>query len=222
MKHLDAAAPFPASGSGDALYVKLSWDTKTFRVVDSAVVNPRRPDASPGRRRNPSLPPSSPSPPPAAAPAPQGPARRALPTPDLTVMRRAATLKVPCSKATMSAGRADPSEAESLHSATKLSASKCLSGRRREAAARTPGIRKRLELSGESPGPDRKWTPEDTLSQLLDEELESDATFATVLSCSPPQATPLKHRLTPLIKVHKLRLDAALPKESSSPDNPPR
>lgn len=148
MKHLGAKAPFPPSGPTDTLYVKLSWDTRAFRVVDSAVVNPGPPGASPARRGNPCLPPSPPCSPP-AAPAPQGPARRALPTPDLAVMRRAATLKVPRSKATMSAGRADPAEAESLHSATKLSASKCLSATRRDAAARTPGIRKRLELSGE-------------------------------------------------------------------------
>ncbi|CAF94103.1 unnamed protein product, partial [Tetraodon nigroviridis] len=147
VKHLEAQAPFPAPGAGDTLYVKLSWDTKTFRVVDSAVVNPSPPDSAPARRPKPSLPPSPPSSPPAAAPAPRGPAGRALPTPDLAVMRRAATLRVPCSKATMSAGRAEPTEAESLHSSTKLSASKCLSARRRDAAARTPGIRKRLQLS---------------------------------------------------------------------------
>lgn len=151
VEHLDAQAPFPASGGTDTLYVKLSWDTKTFRVVDSSVLNPGAPDASPGRHGNPSLPPSPPSSPPAAAPASRRPAGRALPTPDLTVLRRAATLKVPCGKAPMSAGGAGPAEAESLHSATKLSASKCLSARRRDAAARTPGVRKRLELSGERP-----------------------------------------------------------------------
>ena len=50
----------------------------------------------------------------------------------------------------MSAGKAGAAEAESLHSATKLSASKCLSAKRRDASARTPGVRKKLELSGES------------------------------------------------------------------------
>lgn len=149
VKHLDAAAPFPPPGDADALYVKLSWDTKAFRVVDSALVNPSTPDAAPARHGNPSLPPSPPSSPPAAAPASRGPARRALPTPDLSVMRRAATLEVRCSRVTMSAGGAEPVEAESLHSATKLSASKCLSAKRREATARKPGIRKRLELSSE-------------------------------------------------------------------------
>lgn len=88
-------------------------------------------------------------------------------------------------------------------------------------------------------GPDRKWIPDDdTLSQLLDEELQSDATFAKVLSSSPPQATPLKHkaaplkhrttplkhRLTPLIKVQTLVLEAPPPEQPSSPpaDSPPR
>lgn len=149
MRHLEAGAPFPASGSIDTLYVKLSWDTKAFRVVDSAVVNLTLPDTSPVRHHNPSLPLPPPTSPPAAFPASRGSARGGLPTPDLTVMRRAATLKVPSSKATMSVGRAEPAEAESLHSTTKLSASKCLSARRREAAARTPGIRKRLDLSSE-------------------------------------------------------------------------
>lgn len=65
-------------------------------------------------------------------------------------MRRAATGEVRHSRATVSAGKAGPAEAESLHSATKLSASKCLSARRRNSSARTPGVRKKLELSSES------------------------------------------------------------------------
>lgn len=150
VKQLDGAAPFPPPGDRDVLYVKVSWDTKRFRVLDSAVVSPSTPVGSPVLRPKASLPPSPPSsPPPAAAAASRGPARRALPTPDLAVMRRAATLEVQCSGATMGARQADPAEAESLHSATKLSASKCLSAKRRDATARTPGVRKRLELSSE-------------------------------------------------------------------------
>lgn len=149
MKQLAGAAPFPPSGDGDVLYVKVSWDTKTFRVLDAAVVNPNPPAASPVLHHKASLPLSPPSSPPAAAPASRGPPRRALPTPDLAVLRRAATLEVQRSRVTLSAGQADPAQAESLHSATKLSASKCLSAKRREATARTPGVRKRLELSGE-------------------------------------------------------------------------
>uniref|UniRef100_A0A8C9XIF1 Origin recognition complex subunit 1 n=1 Tax=Sander lucioperca TaxID=283035 RepID=A0A8C9XIF1_SANLU len=82
-----------------------------------------------------------------SAPASRGPARRALPTPDFAIMRRAAAGEVKISRATMSARKASAAEAESLHSATKQSASKCLSSKRRSASARTPGVRKKLELS---------------------------------------------------------------------------
>lgn len=148
MKHLDGAAPFPDPGDRDTLYVKMSWDSKTFKVVDSAMES-GAPDLSPPPCPKPSLPPSPPCSPPAAAPASRGPARRALPTPDLSVMHRALSVEVRCSRVTMSAGRAGAVEAESLHSATKLSASKCLSAKRRQASARTPGVCKRLELSSE-------------------------------------------------------------------------
>lgn len=54
----------------------------------------------------------------------------------------------------MSAGRvkvgvkvSEDGEAESLHSSSKLSASKSLSARRRAESGRTPGVRKRLRLS---------------------------------------------------------------------------
>uniref|UniRef100_A0AAQ4QFX0 Origin recognition complex subunit 1 n=1 Tax=Gasterosteus aculeatus aculeatus TaxID=481459 RepID=A0AAQ4QFX0_GASAC len=93
------------------------------------------------------LAPASSPPPPALAS--RGPARRALPTPDLTVMRRAAQGEARGGRATASAGKARAAEAESLHSSTKLSASKCLSAKRRNASARTPGVRKKLELSSE-------------------------------------------------------------------------
>lgn len=148
MKHLDGAAPFPDSDNRDTLYVKLSWDSKTFKTVDSALVQ-SEPASPPPPCPKPSLPPSPPCSPPAAAPVSRGPARRALPTPDLTIMRRAALGEVRYSRATMSAGKAVAAEAESLHSATKLSASKCLSAKRRNASARTPGVRKKLELSSE-------------------------------------------------------------------------
>uniref|UniRef100_A0A3B4XS75 Origin recognition complex subunit 1 n=1 Tax=Seriola lalandi dorsalis TaxID=1841481 RepID=A0A3B4XS75_SERLL len=183
VKHLDGAAPFPDSNEKDTLYVKLSWDSKSFRSVDSAVVE------------------STSEPPPASSPAPasRGISRRALPTPDPTILRRATSGEVRYSRATMSAGKAGAAaEAESLHSATKLSASKCLSAKRRNASARTPGVRKKLELS--SP---EKMTPEDVLDQLLDEELESEVMLAQRLSSSPPQALPLTHRLTPLRKAHR-------------------
>lgn len=145
MKHLDGAAPFPDSVDKDTLYVKLSWDSKTFRAVDSALVEQDRPPCP-----KPSLPPSPPCSPLAAAPGSRGPSRLALPTPDLAVLRRALSGEVRRGRTTMSAGKAGAAEAESLHSATKLSASKCLSAKRRDASARTPGVRKKLELSGES------------------------------------------------------------------------
>ncbi|XP_037627033.1 origin recognition complex subunit 1 isoform X1 [Sebastes umbrosus] len=199
VKHLDGAAPFPDSGDGDTLYVKLSWDSKAFKVLDSGLVESElapAPSAPPRPKSSlPLLPPCSP---PAAAPASRGPARRALPTPDLAVMRRAASGEVRYSRATMSAGKAGTAEAESLHSATKLSTSKCLSAKRRNASASTPGVRKKLELSN----PEKKsMIREDILSQLLDEELESELTQR--LSASPPQALPLNNSLTPLRKAHR-------------------
>ncbi|XP_042339785.1 origin recognition complex subunit 1 isoform X2 [Plectropomus leopardus] len=200
VKHLDGAAPFPDSNDRDTLYVKLSWDSKTFKIVEpeSAPASPLPPLPCP----KPSPPPSPPCSPPAAAPATRGPARRALPTPDPTVMRRAASGEVRYSRATMSAGKAGTAEAESLHSATKLSASKSLSTRRRNASARTPGVRKKLELNS----PEKSsMIREDVLKLLLDEELESEGALARRLSSSssPPQALPLTHSLTPSRKPHR-------------------
>nr|XP_033503776.1 origin recognition complex subunit 1 isoform X2 [Epinephelus lanceolatus] len=200
VKHLDGAAPFPDSNDRDTLYVKLSWDSKTFKAVESELVSAS--SSPPPSCPRPSLPPSPPNSPPAAAPATRGPARRALPTPDLAVIRRAASGEVRYSRATMSAGKAGAAEAESLHSATKLSASKCLSAKRRNASARTPGVRKKLELNG----PEKSsMIREDILSKLLDEELESEVTLSQRLSSSssPPQVLPLTHSLSPLRKVHQ-------------------
>uniref|UniRef100_A0A8C2XG55 Origin recognition complex subunit 1 n=1 Tax=Cyclopterus lumpus TaxID=8103 RepID=A0A8C2XG55_CYCLU len=107
-------APFPDSGDGDTLYVKLSWDSKTFRVLDSALVHSElAPALSPPPCPKPSLPPSPPCSPPAAAPTSRGATWRALPTPDLDVMRRAAQGEVRPSRATVSAGKAFAAEAES-------------------------------------------------------------------------------------------------------------
>ncbi|XP_070688446.1 origin recognition complex subunit 1 [Pempheris klunzingeri] len=201
VKHLDGAAPFPDSDDRDTLYVKLSWDSKTFAVTDPALLDPHPPASTPPRCPKPSLPPSPPCSPPAAAPASRGPSRRALPTPDLAIMRRATSGEVRHSRATVSAGKAAAAEAESLHSATKLSASKCLSAKRRNASARTPGVRKRLELSS----PEKtSQTREDVLSQLLDEELESEGMLSRGrLPSSPARTLPLNHRLTPARKSHR-------------------
>ncbi|XP_069378782.1 origin recognition complex subunit 1 [Paralichthys olivaceus] len=234
VKHLDGAAAFPDSDDKDTLFVKLSWDSKTFKLLDSAVVESASeptPASSPPPCPKPSLPPSPPRSPPTAAPASRGPSRRALPTPDPAVMRSASSGDVRYRRATMSAGKVCTAEAESLHSTTKLSASKCLSAKRRSATARTPGVRKKLELN--SP---EKVTQEDLADQLLDEELES-VMLAQRLSSSPPQAlrlthsltplsktqrapvTPLPHRLTPLRKAHGAAAveDATHLKESGGP-----
>ncbi|KAM4549390.1 origin recognition complex subunit 1 isoform 2-T2 [Odontesthes bonariensis] len=215
VKHLDAAAPFPGSDDKETLFVKLSWDSKTFRVVDSDQVAPGAEAASPPPRPRPSLPPSPPRSPPAATPASRAPPRRALPTPDLTVLRRAATAEVRCSRGSASAGKV-AAEAELLHSTAKLSASKCLSAKRRNRTARTPGVRKKLELcSPEKPSLSR----EDALSQLLEEELQAAVTLARRLSSSPPHRPPLTHSLTPLRRADRGHApqDAAALMSSDSP-----
>lgn len=138
-------APFPDSTDKDVLYVKLSWDSKTFRVVNSTLIE------SPASSPSPHLKPSPPMSPPCSlsAATPKGPQRQALPTPDPTVMQRASLGDVRGRRATTSAGKAAGVEAESLHSASKLSASKCLSAKIRNVVSRTPGVCKRLDLSGE-------------------------------------------------------------------------
>ncbi|KAK2835024.1 hypothetical protein Q5P01_015508 [Channa striata] len=221
VKHLDGAAPFPDSAD-DSLYVKLSWDSKSFKVVDAALVeSDPAPASTPPPQSRPSLPPSPPCSPPAAAPAARGASRRALPTPDPAVMHRAASGEVRYSRCTMSAGKARALEAESLHSATKHSASKCLSAKRRNASARTPGVRKKLELS--SP---EKLIPQDDLTQLLDEELEKEVMLAQRLSSSPHQALPLTFSLTPLKKAHRaptitLKPSTVVLNKMSEMDSPP-
>nr|XP_020510596.2 LOW QUALITY PROTEIN: origin recognition complex subunit 1 [Labrus bergylta] len=199
VKHVDGAAPFPDDGDRDALYVKLSWDSKNFQMVDSDLMDSAAaPPSSVPPPSQTSLPPSPPCSPPAAALASQGPACRALPTPDPAVMRRVASGEVRYSRATASAGKpCHAAEAESLHSATKLSASKCLSARRRNTTARTPGVRKKLALCS----PEKKsMSRDDVLDQLLDEDLESEVMLAQRLSSSPPHTLTLTHRLTPLRK----------------------
>uniref|UniRef100_A0A672YR43 Origin recognition complex subunit 1 n=1 Tax=Sphaeramia orbicularis TaxID=375764 RepID=A0A672YR43_9TELE len=89
--HLDAAAPFPESCDEDTLFVKMSWDSKTFKAVTSDQVDSGSADSAPSHLK-PSLPPSPPCSPPAAAPATQGPSCRVLPTPDPAVMRKASLL----------------------------------------------------------------------------------------------------------------------------------
>nr|XP_057929389.1 origin recognition complex subunit 1 [Doryrhamphus excisus] len=187
VKHLEGPAPFPDCGDKDTLYVKLSWDTKAFKVVDSSLVSPgcptRHPDQSP-----PSVPRS----------------RRALPTPDPAVIRRAALSERRYDRASMSAGKLGGMEAESRHSATKLSASKCLSVTRRNTSARTPGVRKRLELSSqEKPS----TCGDDVSDEILDEVLQSELELAQRLPSSPPQVLHHSQNLSPLRKTHKAAVE---------------
>uniref|UniRef100_A0A8C4ZNU3 Origin recognition complex subunit 1 n=1 Tax=Gadus morhua TaxID=8049 RepID=A0A8C4ZNU3_GADMO len=122
VKFIPVGAPFPDVDRQEVLYVKLSWNTKVFKVVTPEQIE--------------------------TATAAAAPSRRALPTPDPMVMNRAAAAGGHGVRGTASAGKM-VAEAESMHSASKISASKCLSGKRRSCVARTPGVRKKLELSSE-------------------------------------------------------------------------
>uniref|UniRef100_A0A3P9JR69 Origin recognition complex subunit 1 n=1 Tax=Oryzias latipes TaxID=8090 RepID=A0A3P9JR69_ORYLA len=188
VKHVDNAAPFPDSDTEETLYVKLSWDSRRFSVLDSAQLQNVDERCHRLSRTKPSLPPSPPRSPPAATPTSRARSLRSLPTPDPEVIRRAATAEVQFSS--VSAGKAAPVEVESLHSATKLSASKCLSAKRRKMTSRTPGVRKKLNLSS----PEK--SKEDFLNQLLDEELNSEVKLAHRLSSSSSSSLPLSSALT--------------------------
>ncbi|RVE73735.1 hypothetical protein OJAV_G00034390 [Oryzias javanicus] len=205
VKHVDSAAPFPDSDSEETLYVKFSWDSRRFSVVDSALLQTTDERSPPLARNKPSLPPSPPRSPPAATPTSRAPSLRSLPTPDPEVIRRAATAELRISRASASAGKAAFVEVESLHSATKLSASKCLSAKRKEMSSRTPGVRKKLDLSS----PEK--CKEDFLSQLLDEELNSEVKLAHRLSSSSslPVSSALTCSLTPLRSARKSRATEA-------------
>uniref|UniRef100_A0AAZ3R0A3 Origin recognition complex subunit 1 n=1 Tax=Oncorhynchus tshawytscha TaxID=74940 RepID=A0AAZ3R0A3_ONCTS len=85
--------------SPDTLYVKLSWDTKAFNVLDPVLMQDT-PASTPPKPALPLFPPCAS---PTATPVSRGPVRRALPTPDPTVMRRAGS--VSDTRATMSAGK---------------------------------------------------------------------------------------------------------------------
>ncbi|XP_059923687.1 origin recognition complex subunit 1 isoform X1 [Gadus macrocephalus] len=204
VKFIPADASFPDVDRQEVLYVKLSWNTKVFKAVTpeqietaAAAAAPRL-VPTPGRLR-PALPPSPPcSPALAATPRSRAPSRRALPTPDPMVMNRAAAAGGHGVRGTASAGKmvAAAAEAESMHSASKISASKCLSGKRRSCVARTPGVRKKLELS--SP---RKslMDGDEGLCQLLDQDLDQDvlmvqrsATTLTRLMSLPGGLTPAR------------------------------
>ncbi|KAM6962432.1 origin recognition complex subunit 1 [Aplochiton taeniatus] len=151
VKHLSGPEPFPeAANRQDTLYVKLSWDTKAFKVLDAALMGDTLGPFSPSPCPKPSLPPSPPCSP-LAMSVSRGPAHRALPTPDPMVMWRAGSAAH--SRGCVSADKMANSEAESIHSTSKLSAAKSLSAKRRGNVAGTPGVRKKLELFSLKLGP---------------------------------------------------------------------
>uniref|UniRef100_A0A8C1ZHI1 Origin recognition complex subunit 1 n=1 Tax=Cyprinus carpio TaxID=7962 RepID=A0A8C1ZHI1_CYPCA len=128
VQYVPAENSFPEGKSKDILFVKLLWDTKSFKALDPELMQPPQSPKSP--------PPSS-----------RGPQTRALPTPDLSVMKRA--MSGTLTRGSMSTGKMNSSEAESLHSASKLSAAKALSAKRRSRASSGPHVRKKLDLCSE-------------------------------------------------------------------------
>lgn len=130
IKHIPAETPFPDGENKNTLFVKLKWDTKKFQVmVDlTELINP----------------PESPRSPPVTQHAPR---LRALPTPDPSVMKRA--ISGMNTRGSMSTGKLGSTEAESAHSASKLSAAKLLNVKRRGRVSSNPNIRKKLELCSE-------------------------------------------------------------------------
>ncbi|XP_015254707.1 PREDICTED: origin recognition complex subunit 1 [Cyprinodon variegatus] len=193
VRHLDADAPFPAPEDGGPLYVKFCWDSRTFRPLDPSLF-----ESAPPRPPQPSLPLGAPGPAHAATPTSRGPGRRALPTPDPAVLRRAASGDVHLSRTAASAGK----PAESAHSLTKLSVSKSLSARR---TGTQLGVRKKLQLcdaapTGSQDGPNVPSGAEPMVAltdDVLDQLLESTGSLARRLA-SPPRTASLAHSLTPL------------------------
>ncbi|KAI4883335.1 hypothetical protein NFI96_011185, partial [Prochilodus magdalenae] len=173
VKHLPSQAPFPDHENKDTLFVKLAWDTKAFHVLDPELFQP----------------PQSPRSPP---PSQQAPRARALPTPDPTVMKRAMTGTR--TRGSMSTGKIGTTEAESAHSASKLSAAKVLNMKRRGRVSSNPNIRKKLDLCS----PSKKLTRDDVLGEILDEDQGTEEDLATKLGSSPPRRISITLRLTPL------------------------
>ncbi|KPP60439.1 hypothetical protein Z043_121564 [Scleropages formosus] len=172
VEHLPPDASFPETGQKGTLYFKLCWDTKAFKVVDAE-----------GRHLDDKTPLVSVS---------VAPTTRVLPTPDATVMKRA--LSVTLSRVSASAGKLAASEVESGHSASKLSASKFLSRRRRGSCDSTPGVRKKLDLNS----PNKKLTTDDVLGELLNEEIESQTEMARKLQSTPSKLPLQEFNLSPL------------------------
>ncbi|KAF4112271.1 hypothetical protein G5714_007066 [Onychostoma macrolepis] len=191
IEYVPAEDSFPEVKSKDVLFVKLLWDTKSFRALEPELVQP--PQKSP----------KSP------APSSRGPQTRALPTPDPLVMKRAMSCTL--TRGSMSTGKMNSSEAESLHSASKLSAAKALSAKRRSRASSGPHVRKKLDLCS----PTKNMSRDDVLGEILDEHTER--TLTSKLNTSPTGRISISIRLTPLNLNEEERVS---PLSSHSPDKP--
>ncbi|XP_035268364.1 origin recognition complex subunit 1 isoform X2 [Anguilla anguilla] len=198
VKHLPEDADFPETESRDTLYVKMCWNSKTFTVVDSKQLQQH-----------------------AVAPEPPAPAPlpRALPTPDLAVLKRAAHR--PHSRVSMSTGKVGSGEAESGHSTSKLSAAQDLSSVRQRRCSSTTGVRKKLELNS----PVKKLTREEVIEELLQDEIKTQKKLASKHSCSLPQMV-LNVKLSPLkcsseslvgVRITPLKTHQSLPSFSELP-----
>ncbi|KTG34548.1 hypothetical protein cypCar_00005015 [Cyprinus carpio] len=190
IEYVPAENSFPEGKSKDILFVKLLWDTKSFKALDPELMQPPQSPKSP--------PPSS-----------RGPQTRALPTPDLSVMKRA--MSGTLTRGSMSTGKMNSSEAESLHSASKLSAAKALSAKRRSRASSGPHVRKKLDLCS----PTKNVSRDDVLGEILDEHTEK--TLTSKLNTSPTGRISISIRLTPLNLNEEERV---FPLSSHSPDKP--
>ncbi|KAK2889257.1 hypothetical protein Q8A67_014632 [Cirrhinus molitorella] len=190
IEYIPAEDPFPEGKSKDILFVKLLWDTKSFRAVDPELMQP----------------PQSPKSPPPSSRAPQ---TRALPTPDLSIMKRA--MSGTLTRGSLSTGKMSSSEAESLHSASKLSAAKALSAKRRSRASSGPHVRKKLDLCS----PSKNMSRDDALGEILDEH--AGKTLTSKLNTSPTGRISISIRLTPLNLNEEEHVS---PLSSHSPDKP--
>ncbi|XP_016389856.1 origin recognition complex subunit 1-like [Sinocyclocheilus rhinocerous] len=190
IEYVPVEDPFPKGKSKGILFVKLLWDTKSFRALNPELMQP---------------PQSSKSPPPSS----HGTQTRALPTPDLSVMKRA--MSGILTRGSMSTGKMSSSEAESLHSASKLSAAKALSAKRRSRAVSGPHVRKKLDLCS----PSKNMTRDDVLGEILDEHTEK--TLTSKLNTSPTGRISISIRLT---RLNLNEEECVSPLSSHSPDKP--
>ncbi|XP_052455646.1 origin recognition complex subunit 1 isoform X3 [Carassius gibelio] len=189
IEYVPVEDPFPVGKSRDILFVKLLWDTKSFKALDPELMQP----------------PQSPKSPP---PSTRRPQIRALPTPDLSVMKRATSGIL--TRGSMSTGKMSSSEAESLHSASKLSAAKALSAKRRSRAVSGPHVRKKLDLCS----PSKNMSRDDVLGEILDERAQK--TLTSKLNTSPTGRISISIRLSPL----NCNEESVSPLSSHSPDKP--